>query len=234
MLISFIVLVIILILLCILLNYLLINNINRYILLILLAPGVIIHELSHAVGCLLVGAKIKEIKFFSPKGDTLGHVTHSKSKIPIIGQFVISIAPLIGCGLVLYLLAVLMNFPTDYNYSLDVLDKEAFNDFFDIIKDGFYIIKDADFKNWETWLFLYFALSLSASISPSSKDFLNMLPSIIFLGIILYLIYKLTESISKLNFITNLFYPIISFGILMVIIALLITFPIVFIIKIFK
>ena len=45
------------------------NNLWRKIFLgkkyrIFLAPGVIVHELSHAVACRLTGAKIKEINFF--------------------------------------------------------------------------------------------------------------------------------------------------------------------------
>lgn len=234
MLISFIILVLILITLCIILNYLFSKYFNRKALLLLLAPGVVVHELSHAVGCLLVGANIQEIKLFSPKGDTLGYVTHSKPKVPVIGQIIISIAPLIGCCLFLYLIALATNFPTDFDYTIDLSEKVAFTEVFQIIKDGIDVIINADFKSWETWVFLYLALSLSASIAPSSKDFFNMLPGIVILGFIVYLIYKISNNISQFDFISKIFTPLFSFGILMVVIALLITFPIVMIIRIIK
>ena len=175
MLISFILMVIILIILCIILNHFLIRYFNRIVLLFILAPGVVIHELSHAVGCLLVGAKIKEIKLFSPKGDSLGYVSHTKAKIPIIGQLVISIAPLVGCSLFLFFIAFITDFPTDYEYTIELTDKDAFIEFFRIIEDGIEFITKSDFTNLKTWVFLYFALSLSANIAPSSKDFKNIL-----------------------------------------------------------
>ena len=54
--------------------------------------GTLIHETSHAVFCILTGAKIHEFKPFSSKP----HVTYSKSRIPFVGTLLINIAPVIG------------------------------------------------------------------------------------------------------------------------------------------
>ena len=62
------------------------------------APGVIVHECSHILGCLITGATIKKVVFFSEKG---GSVTHTSSKIPYLGDVVISTAPLFCVPLVL-------------------------------------------------------------------------------------------------------------------------------------
>ena len=56
--------------------------------------GAIVHESSHAILCILTGAEISEFVVFSAQP----HVTHSKSKIPVIGMFLLSSAP-IYCGL---------------------------------------------------------------------------------------------------------------------------------------
>lgn len=234
MLISFIVMVSLLIILCIFQNHIFFKFFNKKALLIILAPGVMIHELSHAFSCLIVGAKIKKIKLFSLKGNTLGYVSHTKPKIPILGQFLISIAPLIGCSLFLYFLAVLTNFPTDFNYTLSLKSKDAFTEFFKILKDAIDYISITDLKNWRTWFFLYFALSLSSSIAPSSKDFKNMLPNTLILGFIIYIIYRVGNGASPFDKIANLFFPLLSFGILMVVIALFFTIPLAIIIKIIK
>ena len=54
--------------------------------------GAFVHESSHAIFCLLTGARISEYKVFVKQP----HVTYSNSKLPIIGNLLISIAPIFG------------------------------------------------------------------------------------------------------------------------------------------
>ena len=70
----------------------------RFFYSLLRAPGVIIHELSHVLGCLISGAKVKKVIYFSNEG---GSVTYSSPKIPYIGDLVINIAPLFCIPLIL-------------------------------------------------------------------------------------------------------------------------------------
>ncbi len=61
--------------------------------------GTPIHELSHAVACLLFGHKIREMKLFSidRSTGTLGYVTHSyhrKNLYQVVGNYVIGTAPI--------------------------------------------------------------------------------------------------------------------------------------------
>lgn len=69
----------------------------------ILFPGVIIHEIAHLVACLITFTPVKKVKFFSQTG---GFVIHQKSRIPYLGDFIISVAPLI---LGLFLSSVLIN-----------------------------------------------------------------------------------------------------------------------------
>jgi hypothetical protein len=75
----------------------------------LLWLGVIVHEYSHALACVLTNTKIYEIKLFEPRG---GHVTHQK-RGPFITA-IISIAPLFGGSLFLLLLAWLFGIVPSY------------------------------------------------------------------------------------------------------------------------
>ncbi len=192
---------------------------------LLIAPGVAVHELSHAVGCLITGAKIHEIKLFSPDKNTgtLGYVSHGKSKIPIFGAMIISLAPIVGCSLGLFVVAEYTGFETDFGIDSSLFSlNSSLSDFAEILKEAFDVLISADPLSYKTWIFIYFALSLSASIAPSSQDFKNSLPSAAILAVILYLLFQVVES-DFTQFLVEFFHPLFSFGIVMVSIALIIT-----------
>ena len=65
----------------------------NYILMILGAPGVMVHELAHAFFCLFFGVRIYKINLFQFK-QVAGYVTHSEPK-SFLGSFFISFGPLL-------------------------------------------------------------------------------------------------------------------------------------------
>ena len=65
---------------------------------LILFPGIIIHELSHTIVCLLTFTRIKSLKLFSKTG---GFVLHNKPRFLFI-SFLISAAPIITGSLVIY------------------------------------------------------------------------------------------------------------------------------------
>lgn len=96
-------------------------------------PGTLIHELSHALFCLLTGAKLKEICVFEDSSHRLGHVTYANrgpfilraiqdsliAAAPtiiglilgffIIQKFLLAGIPLYQKGVAIYLLISLLN-----------------------------------------------------------------------------------------------------------------------------
>src|SRR3989304_5104800 len=68
------------------------SSVSRTLYVVLMLPGTIVHELSHAAVALLMGARITEFSVI-PSGNTLGHIEHTPPKIPFIGDAAISIAP---------------------------------------------------------------------------------------------------------------------------------------------
>ena len=119
----------------------------------LTAPGVMIHEIGHAIFCLIFRHKIVEMKLFSPEEDgTLGYVNHSynpKSFYQRIGNFFIGTGPIWFGVAVLSLISWLL-LPNEMQIS----------DFFSLNFWG----------RWQSYIWLYLALTISSHITLSPPD----------------------------------------------------------------
>lgn len=67
----------------------------------IVAPGVMFHELGHAIGCWLTLTPIRRLSLFWPKGDRLGYVAYAmpvNARFAAIRIFIISTGPVwLGC-----------------------------------------------------------------------------------------------------------------------------------------
>jgi len=183
---------------------------------VIVFPGVVVHELSHAFTCLISGAQIHSIKLFSRSG---GQVTHSQSKIPILGPFLIAMAPIFGATAGLYLICRLfapsfLNLPAfNFQFSQDLVGN--------FINHFLQNLKTLDWANWQTYIFMYLVLSLSFAMSPSKEDLQNTFWSLIFIFVI-FGILSLVVSLNFLKPILQFLGPFYIFGIGMEIMAIVV------------
>ena len=138
-------------------------------------PGIVIHELSHLIGCIITLAKVKKVKLFSMSG---GYVRHKKPKIPIIGKPIISLFPIVGGTLSLIFIYRLigLRLPT-----------------FQLSQDFFYQFKILFTDNWNNyifWIAIYLSISIIISIIPSKKDFKNSFFGLLVIFAILTLAFE--------------------------------------------
>ncbi len=144
----------------------------RFFYYVVRAPGVVVHECAHMLGCLLTGAKIRHVVLFSREG---GSVTHTPPVIPVIGDVVISTAPLFCIPLALslcteffseYLGCVIPALPLTFDSA----------DSFVVLGEGilgtFSQNLVIQFNAWFL-LYLYLVLSLILSAAPSMQDIRN-------------------------------------------------------------
>jgi hypothetical protein len=190
------------------------------------APGVIVHECSHILGCIITGAKIKKVVFFSERG---GSVTYTSSKIPYIGDVVISTAPLVCIPIVLagltwvfsqYLGCVFPPMPIAVN-SMDTLLGLVIT--ITILFTQNLVVR---FNSWFI-VYLYLTVTLVLSLAPSAQDMKN---AAIGIGIILIagfliLVSSLPSLVTILESVTRLIGIGFTFGLMFEIIALVISFP---------
>lgn len=155
--------------------------------------GTPVHELSHALFCLIFGHKIIEMKLFQISDDgTLGYVSHSYDANNIyhrIGNFFIGIAPMVVISLLLYLFSQLL-IPSFAEAIRGVSDSvSAFDSatFFGAMKKAFQIffLKTNDFR-W--WIFLLISMFLSLHASLSNADIKGMMDGLAFVLLIVFLV----------------------------------------------
>jgi hypothetical protein len=192
------------------------------------APGVIVHECSHILGCLITGAKVKKVVFFSERG---GSVTYSPSKIPYLADVLISAAPLLCIPLVLagctwvfsqYLGCVFPPLP------MEVASADAI---FGLFTGSIGMFPQNLIVRFNPWflLYLYITLTLVLSLAPSTQDMKNAAVGIgmITLVGILILWSNLPQAITLMEGIIRFVGIGFAFGLMSEIIALVVSFPLI-------
>lgn len=155
------------------------------------APGVIVHELSHALLCLLTGAKISKISFFGKEG---GNVTHSSAKLPILGSILISLAPLIVGILIIILLSSILG------PRAEVFDRNLFFSVNGILHQSFLTLSKFDYSLVRNWFVLYIMLSIIVTMIPSKQDIKNIALVLILISLISYFVITYTSFSFKFSF----------------------------------
>ena len=147
--------------------------------------GTPLHELGHAIFCLIFRHKIVDIKFFKPDpvNGTLGYVYHKwnkKNPWHILGNFFIGIGPVVlGCAVlfgVFYILvpgssrvwdAILVQANEINRYSLGSYWEVWQGSALALVKLIFTV---ENLTGWRFWVFLYLAICISANIRLSWSD----------------------------------------------------------------
>ena len=148
--------------------------------------GTPIHELSHALMCLLFGHSIKKISLFgdSARSKTLGYVEHTYYKRNLyqqIGNFFIGIAPILAGGGVILLLVRLLTPRMFFAMSAEsvalgsaLLSNGDGQVFLSLLRGiGSLLLEFFSFDNfsdWRWWLCAIFAFSIAIHMEISRSD----------------------------------------------------------------
>ncbi|MBU3190034.1 hypothetical protein [Clostridium bowmanii] len=182
--------------------------------------GVPLHEMSHAIFCIIFGHKIKKIVFLQKRDENgiLGYVSHAYNPNSVYqqaGNFFIGIAPIFG-GVSSIIALMYIIIPKTYNefitislnnLSITKISKVSLNgimnSYIELIKTIFSI---NNFANPYFILFLFLAICISSHVSLSSADIKGASKGliIIFLSILVVNIlgfskFVMAESVLKYN-----------------------------------
>jgi len=148
--------------------------------------GTPIHELGHALFCLIFMHKIDEIRFFQPDQDsgTLGYVYHKwnpRNPWQVVGNFFIGIGPMVlGCAVLFALFYYLIpDSGSAWNSILaDIRAIEkgsSFMAYLAVFRDSAFAIVKLIFTLsslalWQFWVFLYLSICVASNVRLSWAD----------------------------------------------------------------
>ena len=201
----------------------------RAIYLFIRLPGVVLHECAHIIGCLVTGARIRNVVLFSKDG---GSVTYTRPLLPYIGDVIISTAPLFLLPPALsfitwvfgrFLGCVFPVFPATIG-SPDVL--------VDLVKAIFSTFSDNLLTRFNGWflLYLYLTTSLVLSVAPSIKDLKNAaVGSILLILTGMFVIWSgIPWAVSALAGLAGIFGYGFTLGFVYGLVALTVSLPLIF------
>jgi hypothetical protein len=149
---------------------------------VLRLPGNFVHEVSHALGFLLCGYRVKRLLLCIFDREGRGSCTPGRAWSPItIPPLAIGMAalmPLVLGSLVLTLAARWLGVLQPEIHSATLALPNAWG-------ESFALLRGLEWRDWQTWVFLYLTLSIGAELAPSSTDLRYGLPTL--MGILLSL-----------------------------------------------
>lgn len=160
---------------------------------VFVAPGIVLHELSHAFFCLLTGAKVTSINMFKKDG---GEVKHGHSKIPVLGPILISLAPFFIGAVAIFFLSKFIGFRSIDASGISLNFPSMIHTFSDSIKS-------INFSSYKTVVAFYLVLSIAVTMTPSVVDMRNILFSILILLIAAFIIIRYTHFRPNLSFLVT-------------------------------
>lgn len=207
--------------------------------------GTPIHELGHAIFCLIFGHKIVDMKLFSPdpSNGTLGYVSHTYNKKNIyhqIGNFFIGIGPIISCGLIITLFMYLF-IPYVFQgvwREISGLNLSSFPSAINTVFQTFYLIliNPYNLGNFLWWVFIFLSSSIALHMAISIPDIKCGLKGLGFTLAAMLIINIIVGviSLSALDWITDLVLSLSSYLIALLGICLLMSIIILCIAGIFR
>jgi len=199
--------------------------------------GTIIHELGHAIFCLIFRHKITKMKLFDPDPETgtLGYVQHTyepSSLYQMAGNFFIGIGPiLLGSALIyllLYFLLGLNPFSFVINTGLSGSNIYSWSTMAQLLQNlgtslttlvsGIFSLNNL--SSWQLYVFIYLTFTIGSSINLSPSDFKGAFKG---LGIILLVIFIFNlVTVWAGDFTSNIFRFTLSYSLIFYIAMLLV------------
>ena len=168
------------------------KSINVKAVRLLLFPGAVIHELSHAFICLITGTTIKELNIFKLEN---GSIQYDRPKVPFLFDFFIATSPIFGCAFILILISIILgnpiriseSLPNEMTFSIKIVFDYAKN-FLDMIWLTLNAFWKSGFHSISSITFIIASIIFTVSMAPHKSDIKYIVLGFIILGTILFVL----------------------------------------------
>jgi hypothetical protein len=145
-------------------------------------PGNAVHEVSHALGYLVFGYRVKrlELSIWDPAGRGVCQPGKAWSPVslPWLATGAAAVLPLVAGAATLSLCAMALGFAFHSGHSDP--GEWAVLQAWDTLRETY---RALNFHQWQTWVFLYLALSIGAELAPSDTDIRRGLGPVLLAGL---------------------------------------------------
>jgi len=191
--------------------------------------GTTLHELGHAIFCIIFGHKITDMKLFHPDPETgtLGYVKHSYNRTNIyqlVGNFFIGIGPILLGTAVIYLASYwllglnFLNLGSNFTGAASQMNSwNGFGELFQNLWNSAVNMFAAIFSwqhvsSWQLYIFIYLVFAIGSSITLSPPDIKAALGGFAVIVILVFIINLATFWAG--NFITDAAINVAGYGVL--------------------
>ena len=169
---------------------------NRVVCFVTGLIGTPIHELSHALMCIIFMHKIEEMRLYRISDDgVLGYVDHTYNKKNLYaasGNYLIGTAPIIVGVVIIYLLTIFlfndMGIAMNNDVNTFVSSPISFMGFYTLIKNTIANLFNSFQFSWQSLLYIFVVLCLALHMNLSNADIKCALLGLPFLVVILALV----------------------------------------------
>lgn len=181
------------------LNDLLYRGLGKFLYLVFMIPGVMVHELSHLIGCWITLTRVIGIHLFDPHEESpgslvLGRIEHVQAKT-WLASVIIGSAPFFGGSAALWLFLTWLVPGAAHAAGFSYVTATG-SEFATLIHMyGLFLtafLSHLDWHSWQTYLYFYFVLAIGSHLVPSPVDRQHMSWALIGLTFLLLLTTWLT------------------------------------------
>lgn len=172
---------------------------------LMLLPGTLAAQSGRMVGMLISGGTIQDVSLLSePRSSSSSSSKSSKPKIPMVGAVLIALLPLLACGFSIYVVVATIGAEVlvapETSVSQDTLPM-TFNSMWEVLHNSINVAEQvtatilaSDFRNWQTWLFVYLIASLMIRLAPMPGMQRGTIGAVLLIGLVLGLIGQFAQA----------------------------------------
>ncbi len=160
---------------------------------VLLLPGTLIAQAGRIVGMLVTGAQINNAALLTTADPAkIAKSKTSKPKIPVVGPVLIALLPMLACGFAIHMVVTTIGQDV-LNTSTQLTSNElplTFNSPWELLRSTIGvaehvtgIVLSSDFRNWQTWLFVYLMICLTVRMAPMPGAHRGAIGAVLLIGV---------------------------------------------------